>query len=191
MSKQLNKKQLTHQRILAAASENFRSHGYAGIGVDGIAKTADVTSGAFYSHFGSKQKAFLSAIEAGLNEVIDGVSAFQQNHNEKWVEAFAEYYLGQKHRDDLACGCAMTSLSPEVVRSDSKIKLVYETKMEKIIEIMANGLTGDSEEERQNKSWTILGLLIGGLTITRAVDNQNKANAIADSVKAAVISISD
>ena len=48
----LNKKQETRKRIINAASRGFRSNGYAGIGVDGIAKEAGVTSGAFYAHLG-------------------------------------------------------------------------------------------------------------------------------------------
>ena len=65
MSEALTKKQLTHRKMLDAASMSFRSNGYAGIGVDGIAKAAGVTSGAFYAHFGSKDKAFKSVLDMG------------------------------------------------------------------------------------------------------------------------------
>ncbi|MFT7414539.1 MAG: TetR/AcrR family transcriptional repressor of nem operon, partial [Methylophagaceae bacterium] len=43
----LSKKNETRKRIIKAASKGFRSNGYAGIGVDSIAKEAGVTSGAF------------------------------------------------------------------------------------------------------------------------------------------------
>ena len=63
----------TRRKIIDAAGRGFRKHGYAGIGVDGLAKSAGVTSGAFYAHLGSKNGAFEVALEAGLDEVIEGV----------------------------------------------------------------------------------------------------------------------
>ena len=60
-------KEETHQRMLEAVGCGFRDRGYAGIGVDGLAKTAGVTSGAFYAHFGSKGEAFDVALAAGLD----------------------------------------------------------------------------------------------------------------------------
>ena len=53
-----DKKLETRSRIIDAAGRSFRSNGYAGIGVDGIAKAAGVTSGAFYAHLGSKKWCF-------------------------------------------------------------------------------------------------------------------------------------
>lgn len=94
-------KEETRQRMLEAASRSFRSHGYAGIGVDGIAKAAGVTSGAFYTHFGSKDAAFQAAVAAGLDEVIASVPRFQRTHGKDWVEAFSDYYVGRPHREDL------------------------------------------------------------------------------------------
>ena len=58
----VTKKQETRKRIVSAASQGFRSHGYAGIGVDAIAKEAGVTSGALYAHMGSKDGAFEAAL---------------------------------------------------------------------------------------------------------------------------------
>ena len=43
----------------------------------------------------------MSALERGLDEVIVAIPQFQNEHGSKWVEAFADYYLGKAHRDDL------------------------------------------------------------------------------------------
>jgi len=187
LAKALTKKQQTRQRILDAASQSFRTHGYAGIGVDGIAKAAEVTSGAFYSHFGSKDGAFSAAINAGLDEVIAALPEFQKNDGDKWVESFANYYLGKAHRKDLANGCAMTTLSPEIVRAEPEFRSAYEKKMKQIIEIIANGLKGNSIAECRARAWAMLGTLIGGLTLSRAVKTDKVASEIASSIKIAAI----
>ena len=52
--------------MVAAAGRGFRRQGFGGIGVDGLAKEAEVASGAFYGHFSSKGEAFKAALVAGL-----------------------------------------------------------------------------------------------------------------------------
>lgn len=187
MEKPPSKKEQTKEKILIAASQNFRSNGYSGIGVDGIAKAAGVTSGAFYSHFGSKDGAFDAALIVGLNEVIEGIPQFQSNFGKKWVEEFAEYYLSQKHQNDLACGCAMTTLSPEVVRATNETQATYEKMMSKIIDLAADGLEGGSKEDKRSRAWAMLSILIGGLTMARAVKTKKTTNEIAQSIKASAI----
>jgi len=182
----VTKKQETRKRIIKAASEGFRSNGYAGIGVDGIAKEAGVTSGALYAHLGSKDGAFEAALSAGLDEVIAAIPEFQLQHGKQWVEAFSDYYLGQAHRDDLPCGCAMTTLSPEVVRTKPALHAIYEEKMLEIVALMTQGLVGKSEE-RFSKAWAVLGILIGGLTMARAVASIKTADRIAISITKAAI----
>ncbi len=187
MVKKQDRKEETRRRMLAAASQSFRSHGFVGIGVDGIAKAAGVTSGAFYAHFGSKEGAFGAALDVGLNEVIDGIPKFQQDFGSRWVQAFADYYLGQAHRENLACGCAMTTLSPEVVRANPRTHAAYEAKMARIADLVADGLARGSKEERRARAWAMLGVLIGGLTIARAVKTAHVAEDIAASIRVATV----
>ena len=181
------RKEETRQKMLNAAGRGFRSHGYAGIGVDGLAKEAGVTSGAFYSHFGSKSAAFRAALDAGLDEVAESLPIFQRDHGARWVAAFADYYLGAEHRGDLAGGCAMATMTPEVVRGDPQVQAEFEKKMNRIAETVANGLEGGSLNARHARAWAMLAILIGGVTIARAMNAEGSAVAIADVVKAAAI----
>lgn len=187
MASNQQRKEETRQRMLTAATQSFREHGFAGIGVDGIAKAAGVTSGAFYAHFGSKDGAFKAGLSVGLDEVIAAIPHFRKEAGDQWIQALADYYLGQTHRDDLACGCAMTTLTPEVVRAGSEAQHIFEMKMKQIVELMAKGLAGGSLKNRRARSWATLGVLIGGLTIARAVDTPKLAEEIASSIRAAAV----
>lgn len=189
MTERVTKREQTYQRILGAAGREFRSNGYAGIGVDGVAKAAGVTSGAFYAHFGSKDGAFIAALEAGLNEVINAVPIFQKENGPSWVQAFASYYLGKPHRDDLACGCAMTTLSPEIARSSPELHSVYEEKMNQIVALIVRGLVGDSEKDKTARAWSMLSTLIGGLTVSRAVHDHATAEIIAKTAQSSAIAV--
>ncbi len=189
MSQKLGKKEQTRKRMLNAAGRSFREFGYSGIGVDGLAKAADVTSGAFYAHFGSKAGAFDASLNAGLDEVIEGLQNFQSEYGAGWVNEFVEYYLGKRHRSELACSCAMASLTSEVVRSDMKAHAVYEKKMSTIVNLVAGGLVAATDQERRNKAWAMLSILIGGLNVVLAMKNSKVADEVAKAVTLSALKV--
>lgn len=59
-------KAVTRQRLLEQARRLFREHGYAATSLEDIAEAAEVTKGAIYAHFSSKEDLLLSAIEMTL-----------------------------------------------------------------------------------------------------------------------------
>ena len=177
----------TRQKMLNAASCGFRKYGYAGIGVDALSKAAGVTSGAFYSHFGSKDGAFNVSLATGLDEVIVGVPIFQSEHGTDWVKAFTEYYLGKPHQNDLESGCAMATLTPEVVRFGPEVQEIFEKKMTIIAGLFASGLAGSSDEDRLARAWSTLSVLIGGVNVARAMKSPEVSEEIAAAIKTAAI----
>ncbi|PCJ23632.1 MAG: TetR family transcriptional regulator [SAR86 cluster bacterium] len=177
----------TRTKMIEAASKGFRRYGYGGIGIDGLSKSAGVTSGAFYSHFGSKNEAFAMALASGLDDVIASIPAMQQDHGTEWVTFFAEYYLGMSHRNDLEQGCAMATLTPEVVRFGPDMREMFEEKMSVIVKIVAQGLAGGTENSRSVRAWSMLGVLIGGISIARGMKSKAVSNAVADAIKSAAI----
>ena len=182
-------KENTKERILNAASRGFRSRGYNGIGVDTLAKNAGVTSGAFYGYFRSKEEAFLAAVVTGIDEYRAGIEAFRANCGADWSVALADYYVGRKHREDLACGCALPTLSPEVIRSDRRVRSAYQTELIKLNAAIAAGLATGTELEKRNAAWVILAVLTGGVTLARAVWDEAVAEQIANTVHRATVAI--
>lgn len=57
-------KERTRQRLLKEAQRLFRERGYAATSLEQIADAAEVTKGAIYGHFASKEDLMISAIEA-------------------------------------------------------------------------------------------------------------------------------
>jgi TetR/AcrR family transcriptional regulator, transcriptional repressor for nem operon len=180
-------KQQARTRILAAVGRGFRKRGYGGIGVDGLAKEAEVTSGALYGHFPSKEAAFKEAVVAGIDELRVGVEALRAEHGVKWVEAFVDFYLGHKRTCDLGESCALQSLTPEVQRSDSETKAAFEAEMSRVARAVADGLAGASPAQRLERAWALLAILSGGVTLARAMQDDAVSNGIAAAIRKAAL----
>ncbi|MDB6062040.1 MAG: TetR/AcrR family transcriptional regulator [Verrucomicrobiaceae bacterium] len=172
-------KQAARKRILQAAGRGFRKNGYGGIGVDGLAKAAGVTSGAFYGHFSSKDEAFKLAVIEGLEELRGGVVHLRETLDAQWLPAFVDYFLGAKRLCDLDDSCASQSLTSEVGRAPATIKKEFETKMIEVIEAIAGGLKSGSIEQRRQKAWGLMSVLTGAVTMARAVNDQAIGESIA------------
>jgi TetR/AcrR family transcriptional regulator, transcriptional repressor for nem operon len=179
----------TKERILEAAARGFRTKGYSGIGIDTLAKEAGVTSGAFYGHFRSKEDAFLESVVAGLSDFRSGIGKFQRDWGKNWTAALIDYYFGKKHRDNLEKGCALPIFSPEVIRADGRVRFAYQTELVKLHEAIAAGLTIGSETENHDRAWVLMSLLVGGVTLSRAVRDENLADLIAAAVHEGALSI--
>jgi TetR/AcrR family transcriptional regulator, transcriptional repressor for nem operon len=186
---EVDRTKTTKERILEAAARGFRTKGYSGIGIDALAKEAGVTSGAFYGHFRSKEDAFLAAVVAGLAEFRVGVDKLRRDRGENWTEALVDYYFGQKHRGNLEKGCALPIFSPEVIRAEGRVRFAYQTELVQLNESIAAGLTIGNETENRDCAWVLMSLLVGGVTLSRAVLDEDLADRMASSAQRGALSL--
>ena len=159
MAHRAGKKEESRARILTSAGRGFRSRGFGGSGVDGLAKDAEVTSGAFYAHFKSKAAAFREAVVVGLEDLRRGIGQAREQMGGNWRGWFVDFYLGERRTCDLAESCALQSLSSEVARADDETRQAYETELRSIIEAMAAGLEGKPKARREEAT-ALLALLV-------------------------------
>lgn len=172
-------KAVTRQRIVEAASRGFRRSGYGGIGVDGLAKEAGVTSGAFYVHFASKGAAFRDVVSHGLADLKAGVVHFQSEHGRAWWPAFVRFYLGAKRTCDLSESCSLQSLSPEVARSDEQARAAFEAGLHDVVATILAGPTSPAMPKDQDDACAALASLVGAVTLARAVGSESTAERMA------------
>jgi TetR/AcrR family transcriptional regulator, transcriptional repressor for nem operon len=182
MGHPVGKKEESRAKILASAGRGFRAHGFGGLGVDGLAKDAGVTSGAFYAHFKSKSEAFRDSVHVGMREIADGVTALKSEGG-NWVERFIDFYLGPRRDADLSESCALQSLTNEVARADEKTRDIYGTELEQVIAILATGMSGENAEQQRAEAIALLALLSGGVSMVRAVNDVALAGEIISAVR--------
>jgi AcrR family transcriptional regulator len=189
MAHRVGLKEESRLKILRGAGRGFRRAGFGGAGVDGLAKEAGVTSGAFYAHFKSKAAAFTEAITASLQDLKEGVEQLRTRFGDRWRVEFIDFYLGDRRTCELADSCALQSLSSEIARADDDARTAYEAELRSIIASVADGLQGKPKVRREEAT-ALLAILVGGVTLARAVQDAAFGDEIAAAVRKAALRLS-
>lgn len=171
----IGRKEEGRARLLASAGRGFRRAGFGGVGIDGLAKDAGVTSGAFYAHFKSKAEAFTAAVAAGMADLREGLVAFRAGPD--WRQRFIDFYLGERRTCAADEACALQSLTGDIARAGTEARDVYAAELLRIAD-----LAGDGDQAR---GLALLALLSGGTAMARAVADPALSEAIATAVRAA------
>lgn len=164
------------EALLEAGARALKTCGFNGIGVDGLAAAAGVTSGAFYSNFPSKEAMLEAVIDAqGVGEpfLSDTDSATLAEGRARLI-SFLEDYISAHHSADPAEGCVMPALSADVSRAQPSVKDAYARKMTALVDRIAGMLDGDASE-RNRRAWSIVALMVGAIVISRGLPEQSES----------------
>ena len=161
-----------HERIVKEASRLFRERGFGNVAVAEIMKAAGLTHGAFYAHFDSKEELEKAAITYG--QELSAARARSHGATKKGRRAYADRYLGRRHRDNPGDGCSMAALGPEVARSTPELKAAFERGLVDILS--AHG--GDRKQTIFETA-----ALLGGVVLARAVQDSELSDEILESVR--------
>ncbi len=115
-------------------------NGFAATGVDALAQAAGMTSGAFYSHFGSKSDWLKALIEAELAASREMWAGNPHDTAEDWLSFELDRYLCLAHVKHPEAGCAVPGLAAEIARGDASVRAQYQEEMRKGHAILAQRL---------------------------------------------------
>lgn len=93
MAWQTDHKTLTRQLILRSAAKLFSLHGYELVGINEVMADAELTRGAFYSHFKSKSDLYAEAVMNSASEI----TTFFSNTP---TDAFVKSYLSTNDKKE-------------------------------------------------------------------------------------------
>ncbi len=181
MAWQETHKEHSKEKILKSAAMLFTHHGFEKISIDQVMKKAELTRGAFYSHFSSKSDLYAQAIrKAGIEAYKRKPVNGPQNMND-----FATFYLSPEHRDNnYQQACPLAFLVSDINQQDNQVKETY-TKTLKAFIGQAQSLTVSREKALQTAV-----LMIGGLALSRALDDQIFSDELLAACKTGVASLS-
>ena len=165
-------KQETHDRIVRKASVRLREKGAHGIGVADLMKEAGLTHGGFYAHFDSREALVIEAFAYAMDRSMDhwrkmtGAVA-----PEKRLALIAESYLSALHRDDPGHGCSIPALGAEIARESPKTRKAFAGKLDEMIEMMADHVTGLPRKAARKQAIATLATMAGTMLLARIAGN--------------------
>src|SRR5881227_3601578 len=120
-----SRKEVTHERIVAAAARATRRTGYDGTGVAEIMKEVGLTHGGFYAHFGSREAMLAEAADrAGSESVASMERVAAAVPPEQALPAMLKAYLSKAHVQSVESGCATAALASEMPRQAPAVRRV-------------------------------------------------------------------
>lgn len=161
------------ERILTEAARLFREHGLSGVGVDALTEAAGLTHGSLYSRFGSKDRLAAEALVHALSTSSARMS------NARTLDDYVTRYLSADHRERRGDGCVMAALAGEIPRQGAAIRHNFTDAVRTVTKQIASLMPGRRKSE--DEALTIIAMLVGALTLARAVDDP----ALSDRILAA------
>ncbi len=167
--------QKTRQAILDAAGRIFRRLGFHGGGVDAVMAEAGLTAGGFYAHFKNKNALFSEFIRHDMEQLSKRRYADRSRFTgREWVLESLRRYLSRVHFEDVEKGCFLPSLISEISRAGEDSKLAFEDGLNDWMHTLASEL----DEEDETQVLALIALSVGGLSLSRSVNNQQFADRI-------------
>lgn len=174
--------------ILEAGAKALRKNGFYGIGVDGLAAAAGVTSGAFYSNFSSKEAILEKVIERCLGEPFIDTDNGTLSERRKKLKEWLAIYISENHREHPEEGCVMPTLSADVARASPSVRGMYSIRIN-VLHARIVKVIGGSAADRDRRAWSIIALMVGAVTIARAMPEGADASGAMEAALETAISL--
>ncbi|WP_411565474.1 TetR/AcrR family transcriptional regulator [Pseudomonas orientalis] len=176
-----DKKAQTRERILQAASAALIQRGPAGPSVGEVMGAAGLTVGGFYAHFESKDALMLEAFTQLLAKRRAAIEDLDtQLTGEERRSLVAAFYLSRKHRDSTGQACPL----PATVGEMGRLPDEFRQALNEHCELMTAQLAASPEDT--DKALADMALMVGGLTLARALGPGELSDRVLRAAKSAV-----
>jgi AcrR family transcriptional regulator len=169
-------KQATRRRIIETAGRRLKRDGIDGSGVATLMADAELTNGAFYAHFASKEDLVATAVADQLRGQREQYAT--QPPGCDGVELMVREYLSATHRDSPEDGCPSAALLEEIGRSTEATKRAYTEGLLAIADEIAGRLAPDDPQSARGSTLGLFAMLIGTLQLSRALADRELADEV-------------
>ncbi|MGH8980705.1 MAG: TetR family transcriptional regulator [Acidimicrobiales bacterium] len=173
----------TRDRLVTEAKRLFAERGYAATSLEQIAQAADVTKGAIYGHFESKEDLLLSAIEGAptpdYSQLVDVSRPLRER-----LEEFGRASADDEHAEDQRQFAAWLEFVAALLRNDEARARFGADLLRRLDELAAADPEEPVEGTTPIDAWSIgtalgLGLHLLGSLVPEACDVELRAKAMA------------
>jgi TetR/AcrR family transcriptional regulator, transcriptional repressor for nem operon len=168
------------QTVINVASRLFRERGFDGIGLKDLMEAAGLTQGAFYKQFASKEDLAAQASRRALESVSRRWSDAAAANPKDPLGAVIAFYLSPGHREEKMDGCPVVALGSDAARQGTDVKASFEAGIKAYLDVLDRMVAEMNDKASKNKAMSILSTMVGALTLSRAVNDPDLAQAFLD-----------
>lgn len=170
-----NHKQQTRLKIVASAAELFTRKGFDAVAINDVMALAGLTRGAFYAHFKSKSELYSESILNAAHAAKKNITALIPKDPD--ITDIAMHYLSLAHAEGDTHQCPLAFLTTDIQQRDHTVRAVYRQVFESFVADIEKLSTGSNASglpatQFQASALQSAVLMIGGLALTRALDDK-------------------
>jgi len=174
------RKEVTHERIVAAAARATRRSGYDGTGVADIMKEVGLTHGGFYAHFASRQAMLVEAADRAGAESVAALTRAAAAAPQQALRAMIRAYLSNEHVAGVETGCHVAALGSEMPRQAPKLRRAATRRIKEMIDVVARHSPDQRKPGVSEHALVTVATMVGALVLARAVDDPKLSKALRD-----------
>jgi TetR/AcrR family transcriptional repressor of nem operon len=158
------------EAILRAASAQMRGRGISQTSVAEVARAADLTHGALYSHFQSKNALTTEALKCAFADCL-------REFNDLPAPKFVQRYLSTDHRDNPEVGCPAAALVSEIPRQPAQLQAAFRSGIDRFIDLTGESLEAVGAKHGHDQAVFMFAAMVGGLALSRAIRGVDAAGS--------------
>jgi TetR/AcrR family transcriptional repressor of nem operon len=180
----------TRERIVEAASAEFRRNGYAATGLNGLMAAAGLTHGGFYKHFSSKEELIAEATRHFLDNTVQALAErARQMPQEDRLRTFLDGYLSLAHRDDPAHGCGFAAVGNELARAGDETRDAAARSFKYMAETLMEFLPERGRPDDVARAQTLAVTVVGAVSLARAVGDPALSQQILENTRQTMLAV--
>src|SRR5947207_4131283 len=174
-----SRKEVTHERIVAAAARATRRTGYDGTGVAEIMKEVGLSHCGFYAHFASREAMLAEAADrAGADGLAAVARVGAAAPPREALQAMLRTYLSKEHVEGVETGCAVAALGSEMPRQAPEVRRAATRRIKEMIDLVARQSPDWGQPGAHERALVTVATAVGALLLARAVDDPRLSDAV-------------
>ncbi|MGN6749748.1 MAG: TetR/AcrR family transcriptional regulator [Xanthobacteraceae bacterium] len=172
--------------VLQSAGRLFNRHGFNAVSIDDVMAEAGLTRGSFYCYFSSKSDLYAQSVARVVLEDRDNPKGIGSERVR--ADKIVQDYLTEAHQETNADTFPMIGLPNDISRTDRAVRQAFESALRLMIQSFEQAANGNAETRRAN-ALAIAALCVGGMVLSRSIDDRKLAEELRGAAKANALNL--
>jgi AcrR family transcriptional regulator len=172
--------------VLQSAGRLFNRHGFNAVSIDDVMAEAGLTRGSFYCYFSSKSDLYAQSVARVVHK--DRENPKPNGSERTRADKIVNDYLSDAEQDSTADTSPMIGLPNDVSRTDRAVRQAFEAALKLKVQSFEQAGNGNAETRRAN-ALAIAALCVGGMVLSRSIDDRKLGDELRGAAKATALSL--